>query len=87
MPDKPTSSPATARNILTGLRSIMGSHRNAQAKLNMVVETIGMAVSSEVCSIYLRREGVLELFATRGLNQEAVHLTKLAFGEGLTGRR
>jgi len=63
----------------------MASPSNAQAKLNKVVATIGEAVSSEVCSIYLLREGVLELFATVGLNQEAVHVTKLAFGEGLTG--
>ncbi len=85
MSNSPVSTPVTARNILTGLRGIMASPGNAQAKLNQVVETIGEAVNSEVCSIYLRREGVLELFATRGLNQEAVHLTKLAFGEGLTG--
>jgi len=42
-------------------------------------------MSSEVCSIYLLREGVLELYATRGLAQEAVHVTKLALGEGLVG--
>jgi len=30
-------------------------------------------------------EGVLELFATRGLDQAAVHVTKLALGEGLVG--
>ena len=38
-----------------------------------------------MCSIYLLREGVLELFATRGLAEEAVHVTKLAMGEGLVG--
>lgn len=81
----PTPDPVTARNILTGLREIMASSTNAQSKLNQVVDTIAGAVSSEVCSIYLRREGVLELFATHGLNQEAVHLTKLALGQGLTG--
>ena len=63
----------------------MASRGNAQTKLNKVVDTIAEAVHSEVCSIYLRREGVLELFATRGLNAEAVHVTKLAVGEGLTG--
>ena len=63
----------------------MASRGNAQTKLNKVVDTIAEAVNSEVCSIYLRREGVLELFATRGLNAEAVHVTKLAVGEGLTG--
>lgn len=77
--------PLTARNILTGLRAIMASSTNPQNKLNKVVATIADAVCSEVCSIYLRREGVLELFATHGLNQKAVHVTKLAFGEGLTG--
>jgi len=79
------SSTKTARNILTGLRSIMASRGNAQTKLNQVVETVAEAVNSEVCSIYLRRDGLLELFATRGLNAEAVHVTKLAMGEGLTG--
>ncbi|WP_417622794.1 phosphoenolpyruvate--protein phosphotransferase [Parasphingorhabdus sp.] len=85
MPATDPSSTKTARSILTGLRAIMASRGNAQIKLNKVVDTIAEAVSSEVCSIYLRRDGVLELFATRGLNAEAVHVTKLAMGEGLTG--
>ena len=63
----------------------MASRTSAQSKLNRVVEIIGQALDSEVCSIYLRRDGVLELFATLGLNQSAVHVTKLALGEGLTG--
>ena len=63
----------------------MASKSSAQQKLDKVVEIIGTALDSEVCSIYLLREGVLELFATRGLNQSAVHVTKLAMGEGLTG--
>ena len=33
----------------------------------------------------LLREGALELYATQGLNPEAVHVTRLAVGEGLTG--
>ena len=63
----------------------MASRNNAQAKLNQVVELIGESLHSEVCSIYLLREGMLELFATRGLNQDAVHVTRLAIGEGLVG--
>ncbi|QLC24967.1 phosphoenolpyruvate--protein phosphotransferase [Parasphingopyxis algicola] len=74
-----------SREILTGLHDVMASRNHAQAKLNRVVEIIGEALSSEVCSIYLLREGVLELYATRGLNQDAVHVTKLALGEGLVG--
>ncbi len=79
------SAAIAARNILTGLHEVMASGNHAQAKLNQVVNIIGEALSSEVCSIYLLRDGVLELFATRGLNQDAVHVTRLGFGEGLVG--
>jgi phosphotransferase system, enzyme I, PtsP len=75
----------SARNILTGLHEIMAAKNNAQGKLNSVVNIIGEALSSEVCSIYLLRDGALELFATRGLNEAAVHVTRLAEGEGLVG--
>ena len=74
-----------SRNILTRLHQVMASRTNAQAKLNEVVEIIGECLDSEVCSIYLLREGMLELFATRGLSQAAVHVTRMAIGEGLVG--
>ncbi|MDB5716694.1 MAG: phosphoenolpyruvate-protein phosphotransferase PtsP [Sphingomonas bacterium] len=78
-------STTAAREILTRLHDVMASRTGAQAKLNRVVHIIGEALGSEVCSIYLLRDGCLELFATRGLKQEAVHVTKLALGEGLVG--
>jgi phosphotransferase system, enzyme I, PtsP len=81
----PTKSATSAREILTGLHDVMASKLGAQAKLNKVVKIIAEAMASEVCSIYLLRDGVLELFATLGLNQGAVHVTKLALGEGLVG--
>ena len=81
----PTASVSSAREILTGLHNVMASKLGAQAKLNKVVKIIAEAMASEVCSIYLLRDGVLELFATVGLNQAAVHVTKLAQGEGLVG--
>jgi phosphotransferase system enzyme I (PtsP) len=74
-----------SRTILTRLHDVMASRSHAQAKLNNVVEVIGKALDSEVCSIYLLREGMLELFATRGLAQEAVHVTRMSIGEGLVG--
>jgi phosphotransferase system enzyme I (PtsP) len=80
-----TTSATSAREILTGLHEVMASRLGAQAKLNKVVKIIAEAMASEVCSIYLLRDGVLELFATVGLNQAAVHVTKLALGEGLVG--
>lgn len=80
-----TSAVSAARTILTRLHDVMASRQHAQAKLNTVVEVIGEGLDSEVCSIYLLREGMLELFATRGLAQEAVHVTRMAIGEGLVG--
>jgi phosphotransferase system enzyme I (PtsP) len=76
---------AAARSILTRLHEVMAARTHAQAKLNQVVDIIGESLDSEVCSIYLLRDGMLELFATRGLNQSAVHVTRLGIGEGLTG--
>ena len=76
---------AAARTILTRLHEVMASRIHAQGKLDRVVGIIGESLDSEVCSIYLLRDGMLELFATRGLNQEAVHVTRMAIGEGLTG--
>ena len=82
----PASSAVTsARTILTRLHDVMASRHHVQAKLNTVVEVIGEGLDSEVCSVYLLREGMLELFATRGLAQEAVHVTRMAIGEGLVG--
>src|SRR3546814_12713820 len=81
----PLSAPAAAREILTRLHDVMGSRSATPAKLNAVVQIIGEALNSEVCSIYLLRDGLLELFATRGLSQAAVPVTKLAPGEGLVG--
>ena len=81
----PVSAAASAREILTRLHDVMAGRTAPQAKLNAVVGIVAEAMNSEVCSIYLLREGVLELYATRGLDQAAVHVTKLALGEGLVG--
>ena len=41
---------------------------------------------AEVCSLYvLRADSVLELYATEGLNPNAVHLAQLRLGQGLVG--
>ncbi len=76
---------ASAREILVRLHDVMAARTAAQAKLNQVADIIAEALDSEVCSIYLLREGVLELFATHGLDEAAVHVTTLAMGEGLVG--
>ena len=76
---------ASAREILTGLHDIMAKRGSAQSKLDRVVDLIAEAMGSAVCSIYLLRDNVLELFATHGLRKEAVHVTRLRMGEGLVG--
>ena len=79
------SAAAAARSILTRLHEVMASRTHAQGKLNRVVDVIAEAMDSEVCSVYLLREGMLELFATHGLSEKAVHVTRMAIGEGLVG--
>ena len=74
-----------ARAILRRLHEVMASKTAPQTKLNQVVGTIAEQLNSEVCSVYLLRDGVLELFATKGLAQSAVHVTRMAMGEGLVG--
>ncbi|MGH6823693.1 MAG: phosphoenolpyruvate--protein phosphotransferase, partial [Methylocella sp.] len=54
--------------------------------LDKIVVHIAANMVAEVCSVYvLRADGRLELYATEGLNREAVHLTTLRTGEGLVG--
>src|SRR5690349_14041126 len=74
------------RLLLRRLREIMAEQTSAQMRLDKLVTVIASNMVAEVCSIYLRRAGkVLELFATEGLNREAVHSTRLKEGEGLVG--
>ena len=74
------------RNLLRQIREAMAGAAPAQERLDMVVRTIAQSMVAEVCSIYLRRaSGELELFATEGLNRDAVHNTRLRPGEGLVG--
>ncbi len=57
-----------------------------QARLDLLVKTIAEELHSDVCSIYLARPGdILELFASHGLKQDSVHVTRLRVGEGLVG--
>ncbi|HEX2804514.1 MAG TPA: phosphoenolpyruvate--protein phosphotransferase [Sphingomicrobium sp.] len=81
----PLTAAASAREILTGLHEVMAGRGSAQSKLDKVVDLIADKMESEVCSIYLLRDNKLELYATHGLRKEAVHVTKLKFGEGLVG--
>ncbi len=74
------------RVLLRRLREVMARRASSQEKLDLVVRIIAGNMVAEVCSVYLMRAGeVLELFATEGLNPQAVHQTRLRVGEGLIG--
>ncbi|MEM7777012.1 MAG: phosphoenolpyruvate--protein phosphotransferase [Pseudomonadota bacterium] len=75
------------RAIMRRLRVIMAEPGDGQERLNKIVRQVAGLMVAEVCSIYLKRQdSMLELFATEGLNIEAVHQTRLNRGEGLVGR-
>ena len=74
-----------AREILRRLHEVMASKTGAEAKLGQVVRIVAELLVSEVASIYLLRDGMLELYATQGLAQSAVHVTRLSMGQGLVG--
>jgi phosphotransferase system, enzyme I, PtsP len=76
---------SAAREILRRMHEVMAARLDPQSKLNSVTKTIARGLRSEVCSMYVLREGVLELFSTEGLAQSAVHITKMRVGEGLVG--
>lgn len=74
------------RGLLRQIREVMAKDQTAQERLDKVVKIIANSMVAEVCSIYLRRTSEeLELFATEGLNPEAVHQTRLRLNEGLVG--
>ncbi len=81
-------SPSTGpRVLLKRLREVMAKQLAAQQRLDMIVQSIAANMVAEVCSVYvLRADNVLELFASQGLNPEAVHHTSLKVGQGLVGR-
>ncbi|MGD0639767.1 MAG: phosphoenolpyruvate--protein phosphotransferase [Roseiarcus sp.] len=78
--------PGGPRLLLRRLREVMAEPVTAQARLDRIVVLIASNMVAEVCSLYVARaDGPFELFATEGLNREAVHLTTMRPGEGLVG--
>jgi phosphotransferase system, enzyme I, PtsP len=74
------------RVLLRRLREVMAEPVSAQERLDKIVVLIAANMVAEVCSVYvLRVDGTLELYATEGLNKEAVHQTVLRSDEGLVG--
>lgn len=75
------------RSLLRQIREALAGGGPAQGRLDMVVRIIARSMVAEVCSLYMRSAsgGEMELFATEGLDPNAVHVTRLKPGEGLIG--
>ncbi|MGE0749487.1 MAG: phosphoenolpyruvate--protein phosphotransferase [Variibacter sp.] len=74
------------RVLLRRLREVMAEPVSAQERLDKIVVLIAANMVAEVCSVYvLRVDGTLELYATEGLNRDAVHQTVINADEGLVG--
>lgn len=74
------------RVLLRQLRETMAEQLGSQDRLDKIVNLIADNMRADVCSFYvLRDDGALELFATKGLKAESVHMTTLRLGEGLVG--
>lgn len=74
------------RQLLRRLHGIMAGAGSAEQRLTKIVRLVASNMIAEVCSVYFMRGGeILELFATEGLKETAVHNTRLRVGEGLVG--
>ncbi len=74
------------RVLLRRLREVMAEPVSAQERLDKIVVLIAANMVAEVCSVYvLRVDNTLELYATEGLNRQAVHQTVMDVNEGLVG--
>ncbi len=76
-----------SRKLLGRLQKALAEAGAGQERLDKIVDLIATSLNTEVCSIYLFRDTeTLELCATKGLEADAVHQTRLRLGEGLVGR-
>ncbi len=72
--------------LLRRMHDAVAQEGSAQDRLDHLTKVIASHIVADVCSIYLRRpDDDLELYSTEGLKREAVHKTRLKWGEGLVG--
>lgn len=73
-------------DVLKALRDLMSKQLPHQKRLDKIVSLVADCLHVNVCSLYVLRPGdMLELFATKGLDERAIHETFLRVGEGLIG--
>ncbi|MCG8474988.1 MAG: hypothetical protein MI784_05885, partial [Cytophagales bacterium] len=77
--------------MLSTLRRIVqdvGTARDLQAALDIIVRSVRLAMCTDVCSVYLYDDDSSRytLMASEGLNRKAVGRVKLSRSEGLVGQ-
>jgi len=83
----PERTESESRKLLRRLRDTLATPGKGQDRLDRITHLIADSMGTQVCSIYLFRDGdTLELCASEGLRPESVHQTRLKLGEGLVGR-
>jgi len=84
--DPETSALLNPLLLLRKVRDVMRAAQPTQERLDGLTRTIATELQADVCSVYLARPGdILELYASYGLKQDSVHVTRLRVGEGLVG--
>ena len=65
----------------------MAAEADTEVRLMKVVRLIAGTMVADVCSVYRRTDDDrMELIATEGLREDAIHRTFLAIDEGLVGQ-
>ncbi len=74
-------------SFLHEVAQLASSARDWDEMLRIVIDRTNAAMRAEVSSLYLleRREGLLRLVATNGLNRRGIGRVTLRVGEGITG--
>ena len=74
-------------SFLHEVAQLASSARDWDEMLRIVIDRTNAALRAEVSSLYLleRREGILRLVATNGLNRRGIGRVTLRLGEGITG--
>ena len=85
--DTDTERKLSELSFLREIAQLASSTRDWDEMLRIVIDRTTDAMRAEVSSLYLveRREGVLRLAATNGLDRRSIGKATLRIGEGITG--
>lgn len=87
MSDSDTARKIAELSFLQEVARLAASTRDWDEMLRIVIDRTTDAMGTDVASLYLleRREGLLRLVATNGLDRRGIGRTTLRLGEGITG--